>query len=120
MNLICSLPCPPMSLQDMTPTRETNPVEARRVGSCLNSKSRAIVGKAGHQFLFFPSVGVWGKFNFYICHHSDHFFPLQRNKRVKRHRIRPMKAQGRRHIYQIFYISKHSRINCEQPILQSS
>ncbi|GFV90932.1 hypothetical protein TNCV_3616941 [Trichonephila clavipes] len=41
MNLICPLPCPTPS-QDISSTREPNPVEARDVGSCLNIQSHAI------------------------------------------------------------------------------
>ncbi|GFV56537.1 hypothetical protein TNCV_3551081 [Trichonephila clavipes] len=52
----------PAPLRDMISTRESNPVEARVVGGCLNSQSRAIAGRADHQYLFYPSVGVWGKF----------------------------------------------------------
>ncbi|GFT15070.1 hypothetical protein TNCV_4316481 [Trichonephila clavipes] len=43
----------------MASTQELNPVKAWSVRSCLNSPSRTIAGRDGHQHLFFPSFGVW-------------------------------------------------------------
>ncbi|GFT58661.1 hypothetical protein TNCV_1251061 [Trichonephila clavipes] len=62
---------------DMTSTPEPNLVEALDVVYCLNSQSRGIVGKADHQYLFSPLVGVWRKTHFYGWHRCDHVSPLQ-------------------------------------------
>ncbi|GFY16059.1 hypothetical protein TNCV_341081 [Trichonephila clavipes] len=52
---VCSLPCPAPS------TREPDPVGAWGVGSCPNSQSCAIAGRADHKHLISSSFGMWGK-----------------------------------------------------------
>ncbi|GFW24099.1 hypothetical protein TNCV_4951431 [Trichonephila clavipes] len=76
MYLICSLPYHTPS-QDMSEIRHPNPVEELDVGSYFNSQYRAIAGRADHQHLFFPSVGVWGKVHSNGWHRSDLLFPLR-------------------------------------------
>ncbi|GFW85253.1 hypothetical protein TNCV_3249931 [Trichonephila clavipes] len=48
--------------------------------------------RADHPHLFSPSVGVWGKINFFGWHRRDRFFPYSGRERVRSHRLLPMKV----------------------------
>ncbi|GFU01819.1 hypothetical protein TNCV_1523241 [Trichonephila clavipes] len=99
----------------MISTREPIPVELRDVGWCLNKQSHAILGRADHQHLFSPSVGVWVKIHLYCRYRSDHFFPPAAAVNVLSVTMRFQCI----YIHRIICLSKHSRINCDKPILQS-
>ncbi|GFX01945.1 hypothetical protein TNCV_371341 [Trichonephila clavipes] len=70
--------------------------QSRESASCgmMSSQAHAMAGRADHQYLFSPSVGVWEKIHFYGLYRSNHFFPLQRYERVNRHCVLPMKVQA--------------------------
>ncbi|GFU92194.1 hypothetical protein TNCV_298241 [Trichonephila clavipes] len=99
----------------MTSTGEPNPVEARGGGLFLNSQYRATSGRADHQYLFFFSVGMWGKI--YTCGCVASQCSLLSPKVAESVLSLIVRFQSRymRHlrIYRIIYLIKPSRINCK-------
>ncbi|GFW97762.1 hypothetical protein TNCV_1425251 [Trichonephila clavipes] len=63
---------------------------------------------------------MWGKIHLYDRHHSGSFFSYNGSEQIKRHQVPPMKARvSPTYLSKHLLISKHSRIDCEKPILQS-
>ncbi|GFX18585.1 hypothetical protein TNCV_3310461 [Trichonephila clavipes] len=91
---ICSLPISvpsrDMNSIDSTQqsTQEPNPLKARVVG-CLNSQSRAIMGKAFNDIHSPLQSRCVGKIHFYGWHRSNCFFPCKGSERIKRYRTLP-------------------------------
>ncbi|GFT01682.1 hypothetical protein TNCV_4205081 [Trichonephila clavipes] len=101
---------------------ETTPVTSSRKYRTINeSRFRAIEGRADHQHLLSPSVGMWGKLHVYGWHLSDRCFPLQRPERIKHHRSLSMMVHvSSIHLSNNLLKHKHSHINCGNSILQPS
>ncbi|GFW99694.1 uncharacterized protein TNCV_3419251 [Trichonephila clavipes] len=90
MYLFGSLPNP-TPLRDMISTRKPESLKTWDAGWCLNSQSHAIMGRAGHQHLFSPLIGVWEKIHLYGWYYSDRFFRYSHSERVKHHQALLMK-----------------------------